>query len=115
MILEELKENIKWWESKRWIFNILIGLSFLLGFYSGFSNDEFFWIPEDTMRIVLGIILMNIFYSLGILVEIFDWYYFKNKIKIKRLRIFLFMGGLLLSCLFVFYNAWWYSAKPYLW
>ncbi len=29
-VLDQLKLGIKWWESKRWIFNILVGITGVL-------------------------------------------------------------------------------------
>lgn len=106
MTLEDLKANIKWWESKRWIFNILVGLSGLYGIYDFLQTIDYEWTAEDTIGIILWGIGANVFYSLGTLMELFDWYYFKNKIKITEgFRYLLLVGGIFFSCFWTFCNV----------
>jgi len=115
MTIEELKSNIKWWESKRWIYNIFVGIFGVLGVYDGISRGEHHWSIDDILGIIIWGIAANFFYSLGILLEIFDWYYLKNKIGIKRFRLVFFVIGLLFSCLWTLWYSWLYFAKPHLW
>tara|TARA_R100001369_G_scaffold31716_3_gene56245 strand:+ start:234 stop:581 length:348 start_codon:yes stop_codon:yes gene_type:complete len=115
MTIEELKSNIKWWESKRWIYNIAVGIFGVFGIYDGISRGEYYWTIDDTLGIIIWGIGANIFYSLGVLLEIFDWYYLKNKIGIKRFRMIFFIVGLLFSCLWTLWCSWLYFAKPHLW
>ncbi|WP_103072331.1 hypothetical protein [Aquimarina sediminis] len=105
MTLEDLKTNIKWWESKRWIFNIAVGLSGIYGIYDFLGSIDYQWTTGDTIGVILWGIGANIFYSLGTLMELFDWYYFKNKIKITEgLRYILFIGGVLFSSFWTLWN-----------
>ena len=115
MTIAELKFNIKWWESKRWIYNIAVGFFGIFAIYDGLSRGEYSWTIEDTFGIIIWGIGANVFYSLGILLELFDWYYLKNKIEIKRFRMIFFIIGLLFSCLWTLWCGWLYFAKPYLW
>ncbi|WP_317164185.1 hypothetical protein, partial [Psychroflexus aurantiacus] len=103
MTLDELKANIKWWESKRWIYNVLVGLSGALTIFNALAESPYDWTFEDTIGVIIWGIGANIFYSLGTLVELFDWYYFKNRLGIKRFRLFLFISGTFFSCLYTFW------------
>lgn len=103
MTIEELKLNVRWWESKRWIFNVAIGISCLFAIYIGLSESEYYWSIEDTFGVVYWAIGANVFYSLGILLELFDWYYMNNKVGIIKFRFFFFIAGTLLSCLWTFW------------
>ena len=106
MTLEDLKTNIKWWESKRWIFNIAVGLFGIYGIYDFLSTINYEWTTEDTIGVIFWGIGANIFYSLGSLMELFDWYYFNNKIKITQgLRYLLLIGGILFSCFWTLWNT----------
>ncbi|WP_051477678.1 hypothetical protein [Aquimarina pacifica] len=99
MTLEDLKTNIKWWESKRWIFNSAVGLFGIYGIYDSLGKIDYEWTTEDTIGVIFWGIGANVFYSLGALMELFDWYYLKNKIKITPgLRYLLLVGGILFSC-----------------
>ena len=115
MTIEELKSNIKWWESKRWIFNIAVGLFGILAIYLGLSGSEYSWTATDSFGIIWWGIGANILFSLGILLELFDWYYLKNSVGIKNFRMLLFIIGLLFSCFWTLWCGWIYFAKPHLW
>lgn len=115
MKIEEFKLNIKWWEDKRWIYNIAVGVIGVFTIYDGISRGEYSWTIKDTIGIIIWGIGANIFYSTGILLELFDWYYFKNKVDIKRLRLIFFLIGLVLSCFLTLLYGWLYFSKPYLW
>lgn len=115
MKIEELKLNIKWWESKRLIYNIAIGLIGSFTIYDGLSRGEYTWTIDDTLGIIFWAIGANIMYSLGILLELFDWYYLKNKLRMIRFRMIFFIIGLLLSCFQTLWCGWMHFTKPYLW
>ncbi len=115
MNLDELKLNIKWWESKRWIFNLLVGIVGVYAIYDGIKGTDYSWSRADTFGLIYWGIGANIFYSLGILSELFDWYYFKNRLGIKRFRLFLYISGTLFSCLWTFWCTWIYFSELHLW
>ena len=115
MTLEELKLDIKWWESRRWIYNLAVGVFGILGLYKGISRGEYYWSKEDIFGIIWWALFVNIAYSLGVLLELFDWYYLKDRVKIKRFRMLFFIIGLLFSCFWTLWCSWFYFAKPYLW
>ena len=108
MTIEELKLDVKWWESKRWIFNIAVGIFGAFAIYDGLSESEYSWSNADTIGVLWWVIGANIGYSLGILLELFDWYYLNNKIGIKKFRLFFFAAGTLLSCIWTFWCTWIY-------
>ncbi|NHN25946.1 hypothetical protein FIA58_009695 [Flavobacterium jejuense] len=108
MTIEELKLDMKWWESKRWIFNCLVCFFGSLALYKGLSQCDYSWSISDTIGVLIWGIGANILYSLGILLELFDWYYLKNKIGIRNFRVFLFTVGLLFSCFWTYCSAFLY-------
>ena len=115
MTLDELKLDIKWWESKRWIFNVAVGLFGAIAIFEGVSRADYVWFTSDGISIICWGIGANILYSLGILLELFDWYYLGNRIKIKKFRLFFFVTGLLFSCFWTLWCGWICFSKPYLW
>jgi len=110
MNIEDFKSNIKWWESKRLAFNIIVGSSGILGIFLGLSGSNYPFTLEDLIGIFIWGIGANILFSLGILVEIFDWYYFKNKIKIRKYRFSLFAIGTVFSFIWTLWFSWIYYA-----
>lgn len=103
MTIQELKSNVKWWESKRWIFNLLVGVSGLLVIINVLAESHYQWKLEDTLGVIIWGIGVNIFYSLGILLELFDWYYLNNRVGFKKLRSFFYIIGTFISCFYTFW------------
>ncbi len=113
MTIEKLKLNIRWWESKRWIYNSVVGLSGTIAIYEGLSTIDYSWALADTLGIIIWGIGANIFYSLGILLEILDWYYLNNKMRVATFRFFFFVIGLLFSCFWTFLYTIMYFSRFY--
>jgi len=44
------------------------------------------WSYCDTLVIIIWGIGANLFYSLGTLLELFDWYYLNNRLRLQRFR-----------------------------
>ncbi|SHJ28291.1 hypothetical protein [Aquimarina spongiae] len=103
MTIEELKSNLKWWESKRWIYNVLVGISGVIAIFNALAEIPYQWGLEDTLGIIIWGIGANIFYSLGTLFELFEWYYLNNKIGIKNFRLFFFISGTFVSSIYTFW------------
>lgn len=103
MTLKEFKLNIKWWESKRWIFNVLVGVFGLFAIFNVLSESNYQWTFEDTLGVIIWGIGANIFYSLGTLLELFDWYYLNNRIGIKKFRLLFYIVGTFISCIYTFW------------
>ncbi|OIQ27726.1 MAG: hypothetical protein BM564_11655 [Bacteroidetes bacterium MedPE-SWsnd-G2] len=104
MTLIELRNDIKWWESKRWIFSVAVLCVSILGLHKGISNtDQYSWCFDDVVSLSIWLLGANIFYSVGLLSEIFDWYYFKGKFRLKKFKHLIFVFGLLFSCLYSFF------------
>lgn len=90
-----LNNIVKWWEKKRLWFNIILGI---IG--TGLIiiiNPPYFGV-QDIIGIILWGIGANIFFSLGILSEIFDLYYLKGRFSSENYRWFFFVIGTLFSC-----------------
>lgn len=95
----ELKSTIKFWESKRWIFNLLVGFSGVIGLYNGSSTVDHYWSSHDLIGIIRYAIIANIFYSLGMVFELLEWYYLKGKLGLGKYRLVLFILGTIFSCI----------------
>ena len=94
-----LNETIVWWEKQRIIFNIFVGISGLLSLI--IVSPYFFGIAEIIGVLIWGIIA-NILYSSGILIEIFNLYYFNSKVNLFKFRFGFYVFGSLLYCLVTF-------------
>ncbi len=106
MTTEELRSLLKWWESKRLVFNVFIGFIGGITLLLGMSEiDCNYWFLSDILGIFLWGIMANILYSSGILLELSDWYYLKGKIRVKKYRFLLLVLGFTFSCLLTFLCA----------
>ncbi|QHI35864.1 hypothetical protein IMCC3317_12120 [Kordia antarctica] len=108
-----LNKTITWWETKRIIFNAFVGI---VGIFSVFANIPHTFGLEDFIGIILWGIVANIFYSVGILLEIVNQYYLKGKLNIFLFRHFFFIIGTLMYMFltwsytfFYYYNNFIYS------
>ncbi|AGC77598.1 hypothetical protein LX97_02210 [Nonlabens dokdonensis] len=100
----DLRLKVRWWESKRWIYNLVVLLAGSFSIYETYTLFNYSLKLMDIILICIWAIGANIFYSLGTLTELFDWHYFHNKIKIYRFRWFFFISGSLFSCLWTSIN-----------
>ncbi len=101
---------LKWWESKRLAFNLIVGFIGILAL-SIFATH---FTSADVTAITIYGIVANIFYSTGFLLEAFDLHYFKNRLQLQKLRYpFLLIGTLLSSALTAALCAQYYV--PILW
>ena len=113
---EKIIDGIKWWESKRWIFNLLVGLSGMLGIVKGvYVATENIFVISDILGIILSGIIANIFYSSGILVEIFDNYYFNSKLKMERFREVFLILGCISCCIYAYICTYFYYNLSFQW
>jgi len=116
MKAQDIIKSVKWWESKRWIFNLVLLVFGLLGVYKGLTEYSYYdWENTDTIVIILFVLLANICYSIGILSEIWDGYYFKNRIGIKNYRLPFLLLGLLITAILSYYATWARIVKPWFW
>jgi len=95
-----LNETIFWWEKKRIIFNIVVGLSGLL---SLIVVSPYFFGIKEIIGILIWAILANIFYSSGILIEIINLYYYSSEVKFFKYRFGLYVLGSFLYCAVTFF------------
>ncbi|WP_452230152.1 hypothetical protein [Lacinutrix sp. MEBiC02404] len=95
-----LNETIFWWEKKRIIFNIAVGLS---GVLSLIVVSPYFFGIIEIMGILIWAILANILYSSGILIEIINLYYYSSTVKFFKYRFGFYVFGLLLYCAVTFF------------
>lgn len=104
-----LKKTIVWWEKKRIWFNIIIAVFGVLALLS--IGPPYFSITEIVGIAIFGF-CMNIFYSTGIILEVLDSYYFRNKFNLFRFRHLFIIIGTLLSIIFTWVTAFAYYFPP---
>ena len=112
MELSDLKSSIHRWKSNRYKFNLGVLIFGLIGFF--WSWDVYNYHFTDLLIVLRWFIGANLFYSSGILLEIADWHYFKNKIGFKDYRIPFAVIGFILGFFYTLWNSWMYFGKPYL-
>lgn len=96
-----LTNSVKWWEKRRPIFNLIVGFT---GVITLLIVAKFFGKEEFIGLIIYGLVV-NLFYSLGILLELFDYYYFNNRIGLKRFRVLFLILGTLISFFITIFNV----------
>lgn len=89
-----LKEALSWWEKKRIWFNVAVGIT---GVIVVINNIHLFQYGEIIGLVFYGL-LLNLFYSIGFLLEAFNQHYLKGNFHFDQMRIGLFIVGTLASC-----------------
>lgn len=98
------EDAIRWWEEKRWIFNMSVGIVGLAVILLATPNFNL----RDLVGIIWWAILANILYSSGELMEIWNTFYLQDKLPIKSWRLALLVLGTLAYCFTTFAYAWMY-------
>ena len=93
-----LRTSLKWWEKRRIWFNLLVGISGIVGIM---CYAPFFGLIDMIFILTYGIIA-NLFYSIGFVLEALNLHYLEGKINLKANRILLFIIGTALSCILTF-------------
>ena len=91
------KNALLWWDKKRLLFNAIIlftALAYLLAI-----APEHFGLEQIFGALVYAGVL-NIFYCLGFIVEIYDEVYFQSRLNSIRYRWLFFVLGTLISLCF---------------
>ncbi len=83
-----------WWEKKRVLYNIIVGVAgiivlLLLPYFS----------ILDLLGVIIYGVIVNLFYSLGFLIEVAARHYFKSDIDFTEKRETFFGAGLIFSVL----------------
>lgn len=105
---EHSKEILSWWEKKRLWYNLIVLVFGVLQIIKE-KPDNFGFV--DIKWIITYGLIANVFYSIGILIELLDDYYLKTFFKFKRLRWFFLIIGTLFSVVYItwlikiFYNG----------
>jgi hypothetical protein len=98
-------EAFRAWEKLRWIFNIAVGLTGILG---TMVNVGIPFLPEVIGAILYGL-FANVFYCLGFVFEMADQHYLKGGLGLHRARTPLFLIGTILSMLLTFWATYIYG------
>jgi|SRR5688572_22179276 len=87
-----------WWEKRRLAYNLVIGAcGIIVLILVKLSLD-----PAVIIDILLYGIIVNLFYTLGFLIEVVSRYYFKSDRDFSKSRDGLFWTGLVISILITF-------------
>ena len=96
---DKMMSAFVWWEKRRLFYNIYVTLAGVFGLVLSFFPMSFL----DFVGIVMWMIVANVFYCLGFLVELFVKHYFKStKAFDNRTRQTLFWLGCIFSMLLTF-------------
>lgn len=90
-----LAEALAWWEKKRLLYNVIVGLTGLPVLLV--AANEVSILPQLLIACFIYALIANAFYSLGYLLESWNQYYLKNTIKFEAFRLPLYVIGLLFS------------------
>lgn len=88
---QSIIQKFKWWEKKRMLFNIAVGISGLITTIMYCKHFEIF----ELFGVIAWGMVANILYSTGFIFEMVDHYYFNERIQIVKFRMFLFLIGTL--------------------
>ena len=97
MIENTTEDILKWWETKRIWFNIFVGLFSIAALI---ITGEFSFLTVEIFGVIMWGILANILFSTGIIIELLDAYYFKQKLRVYRFRWLFYLSGTALYCVF---------------
>ncbi|MDX2304761.1 MAG: hypothetical protein NW226_18265 [Microscillaceae bacterium] len=98
-------ELVRWWEKHRIHFNILVGLSGILGLWVYRTYNLIYYYPEILLEMVIYGILANICYTMGWALEILRITYKIPFPPLDRFKEVLFYGGVFFSVAFTFLMA----------
>ena len=104
MNTDRLLKTIQWWEKKRIWFNIsicFVGICVFLQHTEYINYD----LRHHVIHSIIWLILANLFYSSGILLEAFNIHYLKNKINFFEFRLLFIIVGTLFSCLLTYIHT----------
>ena len=118
MIQEKHEYAIKWWEKKRIAFNLIILLGGIIGIIIGVENGLGNYstiLSVDFIEVILWAIIANVIYSMGFFAEALDNYYFKNKLRIEKLRLALFFIITIATFGFTLFHSLSHLSIPFFW
>jgi hypothetical protein len=87
-----LTAAFSWWEKRRMVFNLTVGLT---GLFSFVVVGRFY--VHDLVVIIIYGVIANLFYCLGFYSEVAAKHYFKGRFDLSERRNSLFTLGLLVS------------------
>ncbi|GAB5556878.1 MAG: hypothetical protein SchgKO_10910 [Schleiferiaceae bacterium] len=87
-------EPVVWWESKRILFNVLVGISGLVLVIPNFNKMD----ASLFMGLVIYGVFANILYCAGFSVELLASFYSKNTLSLRGMRRLLFFLGTAATC-----------------
>lgn len=88
-------EAFRWWEKKRWIYNLMVAISCLIFSFPPISSFGLL----EILSLLFYVLIVNICYSLGFLLEVADAYYWNGKMRFADFRMVFFILGTIGSML----------------
>jgi hypothetical protein len=86
--------GFRWWEGKRWIYNLavgLVGLSVILFNMSMYADPD--WFAVLTVQVLFYGVFLNVCYCAGFFVEMVDQVYLKATFRLPEYRVWLLALG----------------------
>lgn len=93
----KISSSLTWWDKKRVWFNIIILVTAVL--YLIMIQPKSFGLNEFFGALLYGLVL-NVFYCLGFLMELYDYKYLKNRLKSQNYRNTFFILGTVFSVIY---------------
>ena len=93
----KISSSLAWWDKKRVLFNIITLVAAVV--YLIMIKPKNFGLNEIFGALLYGLIL-NVFYCLGFLMELYDYSYLKSKLKLQNYRSVFFILGTVFSVLY---------------
>lgn len=94
---KDLRSALIWWEKKRILYNLLVGLFGVVGLLWSPHYDLYGFQISDIYWILIWALGANVFYSMGFMVEALAEHYFKGRFSLVKWRWLLWTVGVIFS------------------
>ena len=109
MTENNIKTQIKWWDKKRIWYNIIIAI-ISIGYIIKIAPESFGIF--DVIGILIYVFGANLMFSIGILLELYDYVYLDDKIGFRKAKLLFFIIGTLISVFYTLYQIELYYFGP---
>ncbi len=113
-IKDKIFESFIFWESKRFLFNLLVGIT---GLFVWIFLLYYHFLPLNILVIggvIIWAIFANALYSVGYIAESYIVYYSKARIDFSKFRLIFFFAGTISYMLFTLLYGYMATVYPFL-
>ncbi len=108
-----ISNSLEWWEKKRIWFNLTV---LIFGIWQIFNENPDVFRFNDVICIIIYGIIANVFYSIGILIELLKNCYLNIFLKLVKFRWFFLIFGTIFSITYTFFSIKvYYNGPMFLW